>query len=174
MAETVHLYNVGPPVATRLRFQVASRTITGNLGPNFFHCMMWPAQGGTLPPAGDYEIVPQASQPAYGWGRFALMTAVAGDYAGKGTHIPEKGTHIPEKGTHIPERSRFDFTAKQKPDGSKQKPDGIRQKPDGTAAGDFVLSDRPVWGQNCIVVSFGFDGLMDALQTAGGARATVA
>jgi hypothetical protein len=38
----------------------------------------------------------------------------------------------------------------------------------------FVLSDRPVLGRNCVVVSSGFADLMDALQTSGGARVRMA
>jgi hypothetical protein len=38
----------------------------------------------------------------------------------------------------------------------------------------FVLSNKPVLGRNCIVISSGFADLMDGLQTAGGARVTVA
>jgi hypothetical protein len=47
--------------------------------------------------------------------------------------------------------------------------------PASSAGGQaFVLSDRPVLGRNCVVVSSGFAGLMDGLQKAGGARVTVA
>jgi hypothetical protein len=148
-------------VATRLMFQVASRAIAGNLGGKPVHCMMRPAQGGALPPAGDYEILPPVSDPIYG--RLALM-APAGQLAAiewNWTTAPAGGLAASEK--YLKDAAKF-----------WEKPLG-EQKPDSAGGGGvFVLSDRPVLGRNCIVVSSGFADLMDALQTSGGARVTVA
>ena len=66
-------------VATRLMFQAGSRTITGSLGGRFLHCTMRPPQGGALPPAGDYEILPPVSDPIYG--RLAVMAPAGGSGA---------------------------------------------------------------------------------------------
>jgi hypothetical protein len=138
----------------RLMFQVGSRTIMGSLGAKFLHCTMRPAQGGVLPPPGEYQIVAPVSDPIYG--RLALMTP-----AGGSAPIPGKFTEKPLTGKSW-----------EKPDSGKfsEKYDSIHSAGGGQV---FVLSDRPVLGRNCIVVSSGFADLMDALLTSGGATARV-
>jgi hypothetical protein len=144
-------------VGARLMFQVGSRTITGNLSGKFLHCTVRPAQGGALPPAGDYEILPPVSDPIYG--RLAVMAPAGGLGATKDV---DKSTPA-VRGKLI-----------VKPYAA---PPVVAMKFETPGAGGgpvFVLSDRPVLGRNCIVVGSGFADLMDALQTAGGARVRVA
>lgn len=202
-------------VATRLMFQAGSRTIAGNLGGKFLHCTMRPAQGGALPPAGEYEILPPVIDPIYG--RLALMTPVGGSGGILAQKHPDKlfnlaavsdkrfyppavsdkvyqkpdaalpalsGKVFPKMSGKLSPAASASFFLK--PDAAKfgEKPlatavsDKFFQKPDASppsAAGGqvFVLSDRPVLGRNCIVVSSGFADLMDGLQTSGGARVRV-
>jgi len=168
-------------VGARLMFQAGSRTITGSLGGKFLHCTMRPPQGGALPPAGDYEILPPVSDPVYG--RLAVMASVGGSGA---TKDPDKGTVIGQKWFRKPDAAKFwekplatavSGKVFQKPLATAVSDRRIAFKPDQTpgAAGAqvFVLSDRPVLGRNSIVVGSGFADLMDALQTAGGARVTM-
>jgi len=148
-------------VGARLMFQAGSRTITGNLSGKFLHCTMRPPQGGALPSAGDYEILPPVSDPIYG--RLAVMAPVGGLGATKDV-----------------DKSRSACSGFfEKPDAAPRAMSGRRMdfEPDrthGAGGGQvFVLSDRPVLGRNSVVVSSGFADLMDALQTSGGARLTV-
>ena len=149
-------------VGARLMFQVGSRTIAGNLSGKFLHCTMRPAQGGALPPAGEYEILPPVSDPIYG--RLALI-------------VPAGGSAAIRIGKHGRLSATISDVSVQVCFG-KSAVSGFIERPDTTksAAGGqvFVLSDRPVLGRNCIVVSSGFADLMDGLQTSGGARVTVA
>jgi hypothetical protein len=146
----------------RLLFQVGSRTISGSLAGKFLQCTMRPPQGGTLPPAGDYAILAPMNDPIYG--RVALM-------------VPVGGSGAVDVGLTL-QKCLVAIKLTFKPDaGPSPVAFGVAKKPGGTAAGDvsqvFVLSDKPVLGRNCIVVSSGFADLMDGLQTAGGARVTL-
>lgn len=170
-------------VGARLMFQAGSRTITGSLGGRFLHCTMRPPQGGALPPAGDYEILPPVSDPVYG--RLAVMAPVGGSF-----NPPAAGCRsypaVTQKLFFKPDAAKFwekplatavSGKVFQKPLATAVSDRRIAFKPDQTpgAAGAqvFVLSDRPVLGRNSIVVGSGFADLMDALQTAGGARVTM-
>jgi len=156
-------------IGARLMFQAGSRTIAGSLGGRFLHCTMRPAQGGALPPAGDYEILPPMNDPIYG--RVALMVPVGVAGAIRTGLTMEKA--VQSSVAFL----KPDVTPTAKGQKDYEKPMAARRMghPPGAAGGQaFVLSDRPVLGRNSIVVSSGFADLMDALQTSGGARVTVA
>jgi hypothetical protein len=168
----------------RLMFQVGSRTIVGSLGGRFLHCTMRPAQGGALPPAGDYAILPPVSDPIYG--RLALMAPVGGSGAvDVRWKLVVNPSAVSGKLVDKPLTTAVSGKVFEKPDARRtaigqklfEKPiDFQKADPIHSAGGGqvFVLSDRPVLGRNCIVVSSGFADLMDGLQKAGGARVTVA
>ena len=177
--------------AMRLLFQAGSRTIAGNLAGKFLCCTMRPPQGGALPPAGDYVILPPMNDPIYG--RVALMAPVgrAGGIRPELTMQKCLATATFLKPDVTP--AAVSGKLLEKPLGAAAIGAKVFQKPGATAtsigakvfekplekrgagAGQvFVLSDRPVLGRNCVVVSSGFADLMDSLQTAGGAGVTVA
>lgn len=153
----------------RLLFQAGSRTIAGNLAGKPLYCTLRPPQGGSLPPAGDYGILPPMDDPIYG--RVALMAPFGGSGA-----ILTQLTMQKCMVTAMPTASgAYEFF---KPDAMAvsnkkfSKPDAPSS---GVAGGPcFVISNQPVLGRNCIIVSAGFADLMDGLQAAGGARVTVA
>lgn len=173
--------------ATRLMFQLGSRVIAGNLGGKSLCCAMRPAQGGTLPPAGDYEILPPMNDPVYG--RVALMVPVGGSGAVRAQMAmqkclvtaklfmkPDWGTPAVATKFETPPAVGMKF---ERPAGVGMKferPPAVGTKferPGANGGQVFVLSNRPVLGRNCIVISSGFADLMDGLQTSGGARVTV-
>jgi len=144
-------------------FQVGSRVIAGNLGGKALCCSMRPAQGGTLPPAGDYQILAPMNDPVYG--RVALMAPVGGSGA------VDVGLTLQKCLVAVGAASGagWDFSVTVNKKGFK-----LDATPAGATSGQcFVLSNQPVLGRNCIVVSSGFADLMDGLQAAGGARVTV-
>jgi hypothetical protein len=151
-------------VATRLMFQAGSRVISGNLAGKFLNCTVRPPQGGALPPRGGYEILPPMNDPIYG--RVALMVPAGGS----GEIIA--GLTMQKCLVTAKVYGRFEAGPTTMSNKKFSKPDA--SPPDATSGQVFVLSDKPVLGRNCVVVSSGFADLMDGLQTAGGARVTVA
>jgi hypothetical protein len=162
--------------AMRLLFQAGSRVISGNLAGKFLNCTMRPPQGGALPPAGDYQILAPMNDPIYG--RVALMVSVGGSGA------VDVGLTLQKCLVAVGAASRggWDVTVNAKalkPDVrstamSNRKMGMPDASPPGQTSGQvFVLSNKPVLGRNCVVVSSGFADLMDGLQAAGGARVTV-
>jgi len=132
----------------RLMFQLRSGTLAGNLGTRFLYCMIRPGKDWAVPPAGDYEILPPRNDPIYG--RFAVMVRSG---SGGGTRL---GSALACATAGAAVATAVGFA-------------------DSTAAGQiFVLSGGQVSGRNNIIFSSGFPEFMDALQTGGGARVTVA
>jgi len=170
--------------AMRLLFQAGSRTIAGSLGGKFLNCTIRPPQGGALPPAGDYEILPPMNDPIYG--RVAVMASV-GQSGPVRVELAMQKCLVSASFFLKPEATPTAIGQKifLKPDARStsisqklfEKPMAARRMghPASSAGGQaFVLSDRPVLGRNCVVVSSGFADLMDGLQKAVGARVTVA
>jgi hypothetical protein len=165
-----------------LNFGRSTRVIAGSLGGKFLHCTMRPARGGALPPAGEYEILRPVIDPIYG--RLALMAPVGGSGGILAEKHPDKLSAIGQKLFQKPNATlpavsgrlpgKLDASAVSALFIKFDQASPATGKPidtHGTAGGQvFVLSDRPVLGRNCIVVSSGFADLMDALQTSGGAR----
>jgi hypothetical protein len=155
VSEIVHLYlkaqgrevkgdrlSCGPPVAT----------IIGNIAGKALHVTMRLSQVGPAPPAGAYDIHPPVNDPIYGL--IALMTPSTSSPGAAVTHTTkmEGGGMTATEKVFRPQASFF-----------------IKQGGMTSTGQVFVLSSRPILGQNSLVISHGFADLMDALTAAGGA-----
>jgi hypothetical protein len=130
----------------KLAYSLASGTINGNIGNKNMHIVVRPAQAGKGPATGNYIINPPVNDPIYGM--VAMMTP---------STSPTQSPNVAIK-THLtaPTAYKHSTTA-----------------PTAAAGQVFVLSSRPIAGQNSLVVSSGYADLMDALRAAGGASVTV-
>jgi hypothetical protein len=131
----------------KLTYSMASGTINGNIGNKNIRIVVRPAQAGRGPTAGNYIINPPVNDPIYGM--VAMMTPSTSSAQSPGA------TNMLKWKLTSPTAIKTVTTA-----------------PKGTAEQVFVLSSRPIPGQNSLVVSSGYADLMDALRAAGGASVT--
>ena len=141
-----------------LNFLLGSRVIAGSLGGKSLYCTLRPSRGGTLPPAGEYEISPSVSDPIYG--RLALMTPSESSPAASPTGIRKSG-ELKDKWD--------DWLASAF--GSLNATIKFWRPGDGPV---YVISGQAIPGRSTIIVTAGLSDLMDGLQAEGGARVTLA
>jgi hypothetical protein len=150
----------------------------GNIGGKELHFTARPAKNGAHPPPGHYQIHPPTNDPIYGM--VALMTPL-------GPQVPSGAKEF-NADKFMPSHAKFaPVGVKDSPVAGKFAPPaydwikagkgkgavGVKERPGTLANHTFVLSSRPILGQNSLVVMVGFADLMDALQAAGGASVTV-
>jgi hypothetical protein len=132
----------------KLTYSVASGAINGNIGNKNIRIVVRPAQAGRGPAAGNYMINPPVNDPIYGM--VAMMTPSTSSAQSPG------GAQMWKIKLSSPTAIKTSITA-----------------PNVAGEQVFVLSSRPIAGQNSLVVSSGYADLMDALRAAGGASVTV-
>jgi hypothetical protein len=155
-----------------LQFQ--SGFISGMLAGKPLNCLVNPSLPGSAPLAGVYQIQPPLEDVVFG--QMAVMTLV-GRSDGGGAQPTYKPWGKLEKYT-----PGFDpsWAMNKKYVGAsaslfdKMVPGGVSSSlfekfVPGGGSTSYVLSSRPIPGQNCLVVGSGFADLMDALQKSGGA-----
>jgi hypothetical protein len=172
----------------KLMYRVAGGTITGNLAGKLIHFSARPGHAGGQPPPGNYDIHPPVNDPIYGM--VALMTPSAGLTAGpalvgrndKWSAAREKETPAsvfhkvePAMKVCVAPAIKYCFAPKTNmADGGRFASAWWTTKDiKGTAPPVFVISSRPIMGQNSLVVMIGHADFMDALQAVGGASVTV-
>lgn len=143
-----------------LKFQLANGTVTGFIANKAISFKTQPATTGSKPPAGNYVIHPPVNDPIYGL--VALMTPVGS--SGSGNAMGK--VYISPILTETKINTELAVAKLAGPAFIKTGP----LKPKVV----FVLTSRPISGQNSLVVTSGFADLLDALQTAGGTTVTVA
>jgi hypothetical protein len=180
----------------KLMYRSAGGTITGNLAGKLIHFAARPGRAGGQPPPGNYDIHPPVNDPIYGL--IALMTPSGSqnlpnaEHFAKGKYSPSviKGTPVSQfqkvepamkncvapafKYCYSPKTTLADggrFAAARK---MVDLASGGKEGKDPFGSQVFVLSSRPILGQNSLVIMTGHADLMDALQAAGGASVTVA
>jgi hypothetical protein len=174
----------------KLMYRSAVGTITGNLAGKLIHFSARPGQGGGQPPPGNYDIHPPVNDPIYGM--VALMTPSGGPNAGQAFTakvfklFATKEKETPASMFHKVEPAmknclapafKYCFAPKTNmADGGRFASVSWRTMKDTKSALSspvFVLSSKPILGQNSLIVMVGHADLMDALQAAGGASVTV-
>jgi hypothetical protein len=136
-----------------MNLTLSNNALSGNLMGTPVYGMTRSAFGGTPPPAGIYDISPPVGDPMFGM--YAILTPVTGGAPGGGSSsVAGFGKFF-----HKPDDV---FPKLQIPKGP------------GSPSQMLVLSDRVIPGRNCIIVSLGFADMMNALQSAGGGRITIA
>jgi hypothetical protein len=173
----------------KLIYQAAGGTITGNLAGKLIHFSARPGRAGGQPPPGEYDIHRPVNDPIYGW--LALMTPSAGLNAGQALALRGfKSFATKEKETPVSMFQKVEPAMKNclapaikqcyspktnLADGGRFASGRLTFKDtkDPSSSQVFVLSSRPILGQNSLVVMIGHADLMDALQAAGGASVTV-
>jgi hypothetical protein len=168
----------------KLIYRAAGGTITGNLAGKLIHFSARPGPAGGQPPPGNYDIHPPVNDPIYGM--VALMTPSGGL---KARHItgklkiftrPEKDVPVsmfqkvePAMKNCVAPAMKYCYSPKTNMADGGRFASGANEAKDPSSSQVFVLSSRPILGQNSLVVMIGHADLMDALQAAGGASVTV-
>lgn len=164
-----------------LQFSSKNSSIKGNLGTQFVNCTLQIAGQGTLPPAGNYQILLHPGDPAYGP---VAVLGPAGSSQGSvitshwwiADYSPSTGmTKIsPSADTRTsaaPRMSALDASMKGSAITTTWVAGGLTQMARSPQV--FVLSDKRIPGRNNLIVSNGFSDLLSALQKSGGASVTV-
>jgi hypothetical protein len=176
-------------------YRSAGGTITGNLAGKLINFSARPGRAGGQPPPGEYDIHPPVNDPVYGW--VALMTPSGNLGSDLNKHkvspsfmkvspsflkeAPSGMKDVPALGFQKVEPAakicfapaiKYCYSPKTNVADGGRFASGVKGTP-GTARTVFVLSSRPILGQNSLVVMLGHADLMDALQSAGGATVTV-
>jgi hypothetical protein len=176
----------------KLIYRAAGGTISGNLAGKLINFAARPGQAGAHPRPGDYDIHPPVNDPIYGL--VALMTPSGGPNAGQPFAIRKDkdkwATAQTYKETPVSMFQKVEpamkvclapaakmigadggrFAASRKADLASRD----KETKDPSSSQVFVLSSRPILGQNSLVITIGHADLMEALQAAGGASVTVA
>jgi hypothetical protein len=170
----------------KLIYRSAGGTITGNLAGKLIHFSARPGRAGGQPPPGNYDIHPPVNDPIYGL--VALMTPSGGPNAGqaftakvfKVFATKEKETPVsmfqkvePAMKNCLAPAFKYCYSPKTNLADGGRFASGAKEAKDPSSSQVFVLSSRPILGQNSLVVMIGHADLMDALQAAGGASVTV-
>ena len=137
----------------KLAYQLSNGTVSGHIANRPIHFTVRPTQAGSSPPPGNYMIHPPVNDPVYGW--LAYMTPDTG--SGPGAARSQKITGA-SNSVKLPGASAKEF---------------IISKPNRDSP-VFVLTSRPITGQNCLIISTGFADLIDALHVSGGSSVVVA
>jgi hypothetical protein len=168
-----------------MNLRLTKNTIVGNAMGTPVSGMTRSAFGGASPVAGLYSISPPVSDPIFGM--YAVLTPVAGPSPAGGAqaavrHRVGAADYYTIKGRIAPLQAS---KVESQPGGSmawsgdvvKQvrasKMEVVAQQTSATGP-LYVLSDRPIPGRNCIIVSRGFADVMSALKAAGGGQITIA
>jgi hypothetical protein len=138
--------------------------VAGSIGGRAIQFAIRPAQTGSQLPPGNYDIHPPVNDPIYG--NIALMTLTGGGPAAPALPAIKSSTTQTQAALHAYKMGAF-----HAPVMFKNYPQGAQSAAMGGRA--FVLSSRPILGQNNLVITTGFADLMDALHAAGGATITV-
>ena len=143
----------------------SNNAITGNLAGKPIHCAVRMSQGTGSPARGEYVIPPPASDAIYG--KTALLfpltqgsTGLPAGWAQAGLNFGYAPTNI--KIGYAPTNIKISSVAASA---------GAERQ--ALAKEVLVLSDKPIAGRNCLVVSLGFADLMLGLEASGGATLTV-
>jgi hypothetical protein len=157
-----------------LTYSRAGGTFVGNIGGKALHFTARPAQSGAQPPPGNYQIHRPMNDPIYGM--VALMTPVGIQAGNAGKFVPGRDYTAPAFTYSAPAGAGYDpgFKVVFAP-GYLQvvAPGRDYTAPAAIASAIFVLSSRPILGQNSLVIMVGFADLMDALTAEGGATVRV-
>lgn len=148
-----------------MQLKFSKNAITGNLAGKPIHCVARITEGTGSPLAGVYTIPPPMRDPVYGLTALLLPLEQGGTRTAAGINyikwcVQAKATALADKWIEMP--SALASAAA-----------GGAAEAKARAAGVLVLSDKPIAGRNCLVVSLGFADLMLGLEASGGATLTV-
>ena len=149
-----------------MQLKLSNNMITGNLAGKPIHCVVRMSQGTGSPARGDYVIPPPVSDPIYGQTAMMIDLKPGSPGVAQGLHFK-----VPGLGS-----SAGIFKA---PGSASSAGGGAMETGGGAGAAVpltkqvLVLSDKPIAGRNCLIISIGFADLMEGLQTTGGASLTV-
>jgi hypothetical protein len=158
-----------------LTYSRAGGTFIGNIGGKALHFTARPAQSGAHPPPGNYRIHRPINDPIYGM--VARMTPASD--ALDPLHFQMTAPAFKDQGAPAYDWIRAGTgmnTLAEKPMGDRPsalKPWASRPSAMQPTGFVFVLSSRPILGQNSLVIMVGFADLMDALTAEGGATVRV-
>ncbi len=141
-----------------MQLKFSSNTITGNLGGKPIHCVIRMSQGTGAPPSGEYTVRPPTNDPVYGRTALVIPSKFANDI---GPRTPSAKLISPASSSSNAPGARVSWDWIKMPSGAQA---GVQM---------LVLSDKPIAGRNCLIVSQGFADLMQGLDASGGATLTV-
>jgi hypothetical protein len=183
-----------------MQLKLSNNTITGNLGGKYLHCAVRMSQGTGSPAPGEYVIPPPESDAIYGQTALVLpLKQGSAGYAGMSVWAKvARADKIDQPSGWAQTELKMGFAPAMKwaaplagsaPASKMAAPrPGLASSAGGGAAESaggagaerqalsrevLVLSDKPIAGRNCLVVSLGFADLMLGLQATGGATLTV-
>lgn len=149
-----------------MQLKFSKNAITGNLAGKPIHCVARITEGTGSPPAGVYTIPPPMRDPVYGLTAL-LLPLEQGGAPGTAAGINYIKGYAQAKASALAEKWAAPPSALVAAAG------GSTAEAKAMATGVLVLSDKPIAGRNCLVVSLGFADLMLGLETSGGATLTV-
>jgi hypothetical protein len=142
-----------------MQLKFSSNTITGNLGGKSIHCVVRMSQGTGSPMPGEYTVRPPTSDPLFGRTALVIPSKFANDI---GPRVLSAKLMGPASSPVNTPGARVSWDWIKMPSGAPQA--GVQM---------LVLSDKPIAGRNCLIVSQGFADLLQGLDASGGATLTV-
>ncbi|HEY2431935.1 MAG TPA: hypothetical protein VGI12_04605 [Vicinamibacterales bacterium] len=134
-----------------MQLKFSNNIITGNLGGKPIQCVVRMSQGTGLPISGEYTVRPPTSDPIFGRTALVILSKSA---------VSRAVDPLKEAKLFTPGRVSWDYI--KTPSGAPQA--GVQM---------LILSDKPIAGRNCLIVTLGFADLMSGLDASGGATLTV-
>jgi hypothetical protein len=166
-----------------VNLRLTNNTIVGDVMGRPVAGMTRSPYGGASPAAGLYSVSPPVSDPVFGM--YAVLTPATGpspDGSAQAAirHRVGAADYYSIKGRIAPLQAA---TLAASPAGSAAWSGDVlkmvaaskmEMQAQSQGSGQvYVLSDRPIPGRDCIIVSFGFADMMSALNAAGGGQITI-
>ena len=160
-----------------MNLRLTKNTIMGNAMGTPVSGMTRSAFGGASPVAGLYSISPPVSDPIFGV--YAILTPVAGPSPAGGAQAAVRHCVAVAQNIIICRTAPFEAATVGGSRGGSVAWSGdtgkmVQAQQASTAGPLYVLSDRPIPGRNCIIVSQGFADVISALKAAGGGQIIIA
>ena len=169
-----------------MQLKLSNNMITGNLAGKPIHCRVRMGPGTGSPAPGEYVVPAPESDPIYGYTAMVVPLRPGSIGVAQGLHFKVPGAQTAIKFAYAP-ASKVNTPGLGSSAGIFKAP-GLTSSAGGGAmesAGGagaeaqsltkqvLVLSDKPIAGRNCLIVSLGFADLMLGLQATAGATLTV-
>ena len=150
-----------------MQLKLSNNAITGSLAGKLIHCVVRMSRGTGSPARGEYVIPPPVSDPIYGHTAMVIPSTPGSKGVAGALHfkVPGLGSSA---GIFKTPGLRSSAGG-----GAMESAGGAGAERQSTTKEVLVLSDRPIAGTNCLIISIGFADLMEGLQTTGGASLTV-
>ena len=150
-----------------MELKLSNNMITGNLAGKPIHCVVRMSQGTGSPARGEYVIPPPVSDPIYGHTAMVIALKPGSPGVAQGLHFKVPGLGSSAGIFKTPGLSS------SAGGGAMESAGGAGAERQSQTNQVLVLSDKPIAGRNCLVVSMGFADLMLGLEASGGATLTV-